>query len=64
MTLSRTPQTSTAEYSVPISSIRFGGQELLNFATVINKRVPGRMSWLPAILDSVRFPSSSFSKAL
>ena len=24
--------TSTAEYSVPISSIRYGGQELLNFA--------------------------------
>ena len=44
--------TSTAEYSVPISSIRYGGQELLNFATVINPRVPGRMSWLPGILDS------------
>mmetsp|Transcript_42433 Transcript_42433/g.99624 ORF Transcript_42433/g.99624 Transcript_42433/m.99624 type:complete len:534 (+) Transcript_42433:228-1829(+) len=44
--------TSTAEYSVPITSIKFGGQELLNFATVINPRVPGRMSWIPGILDS------------
>jgi hypothetical protein len=44
--------TSTAEYSVPINSIRFDGQELLDFATVINPRVPGRMSWIPGILDS------------
>ena len=44
--------TSTAEYSVPINSIRYDGHELLDFATVINPRVPGRMSWIPGILDS------------
>uniref|UniRef100_A0A6U2CCJ1 Peptidase A1 domain-containing protein n=2 Tax=Hemiselmis andersenii TaxID=464988 RepID=A0A6U2CCJ1_HEMAN len=44
--------TSTAEYSVPITSIKFGGVELLEFATVINPRVPGRMAWIPGILDS------------
>jgi hypothetical protein len=31
---------------------RFGEVELLEFATVINPRVPGRMSWIPGILDS------------
>lgn len=44
--------TSTAEYSVPITSMRFGDEELLDFATVINPRVPGRMAWIPGILDS------------
>jgi hypothetical protein len=42
--------TSTAEYSVPITSIKYGDQELLDFATVINPRVPGRMSWIPGII--------------
>ena len=44
--------TSTAEYSVPITSIKYGDQELLDFATVINPRVPGRMSWIPGIIGS------------
>uniref|UniRef100_A0A7S4N8N2 Peptidase A1 domain-containing protein n=1 Tax=Guillardia theta TaxID=55529 RepID=A0A7S4N8N2_GUITH len=44
--------TSTAEYSIPVTSIKFDGRELLDFETEINPRVPGRESWIPGILDS------------
>ena len=60
--------TSTAEFSVPVTSIRYGDKELLNFATVINPRVPGRMSWIPGIIDSgtscVVLPDSLLSGVL
>lgn len=58
--------TSTAEYSVPINSIRFDGQELLEFATVINPRVPGSDKELESshsyiCRDPVRDPAGRMS---